>query len=404
MFRQGPKEALMRKRLLLAVILAAAALLVPACRKGDKGGRNAAVRTETVDGVTLVHDPALPLHPEKSVRFEEEISFGGEETGPGAVLKPGQYAVDRQNRVHIYESAEGVIKVFGEDGRFIRNVGRKGQGPGEFAQAYFLGFSPDGRLLVTDYQNRRTSIFGPEGDFLGSSQWTENVSMPYLVLDGAYVIMTTVFEAGSPKMFLKTYDFEGKELRNWGLFTSPAVKTVSRATSDGGGITIGMGVPFSPHSVLAGDDRLQRLYHCLSDAYRIEVYDAGGRLLRKIDRPYDRVPVTGADKEEFLSRASSANKEMRELYEGLPWPDVKTVTDRMLCDDRGFLWVETNEVRNEAGKKLTAYDVFDDEGRYDARVWLDAAPGKFAAGKMYRFKEDEETGVRVLTRYRVVWY
>jgi hypothetical protein len=38
-----------------------------------------------------------------------------------------------------------------------------------------------------------------------------------------------------------------------------------------------------------------------------------------------------------------------------------------------------------------------------ARVWLDAAPGKFAAGKMYRFKEDEETGVRVLTRYRVVW-
>jgi hypothetical protein len=393
----------MRTRRFLAMILIAVALLYPACRKGSEGSRSAAVRTETVEGVTLVHNPALPLHPAKSVRFEEELAFGGEETGPGAVLKPGQYAVDRQNRVHIYESGEGVIKVFGEDGRFIRNVGRKGQGPGEFSQAFFLGFSPDGRLLVTDYQNRRTSIFGPEGDFRSSYQWTENVSIPCLVLDGDYVTIVSVFAAGSPKMFVKTFDFEGKELKTWGRFTEPAMKMVTRAASDGGGITIAVGVPYSPRSVLAGDARLQRIYHCRSDAYLIEVYDAEGRVSRKIDRPYERVRVTPADKEEFLSRMSSANKETRELYESLTWPDVKTVTDRMLCDDRGFLWVETNEVKTEAGKKLTAYDVFDDEGRYDARVWLDAAPGKFAAGKMYRLKEDEETGVRVLTRYRVVW-
>jgi len=392
----------MRKGRSFVTVLVAAALLVPSCRKGADGARGASVRTETVNGVALVHNPAVPLHPEKSVRFEEEIAFGGEETGPGAVLKPGQYAIDRQSQVYIYESGEGVIKVFGEDGRFVRNVGRKGQGPGEFGQAYFLGFSPDGRLLVTDYQNRRTSFFGPGGDFLGSYQWTENVSIPYLVLDGAYVAMMSVFEEGASKMFLKTYDFEGKELRSWGQFTSPAFKTVTRSAGGGSVVTIGVSLPHSPRSVLAGDDRFLRLYHCLNEAYLIEAYDAQGRLFRKIDRPYERVPVTAADKSEFLAEAGD-NKERRELYEGLTWPDVKTVTDRMLCDDRGSLWVATNEVKEEAGKKLTAYDVFDAEGRYDARVWLDAAPGRFAAGKMYRFKEDEDTGVRVLTRYRVAW-
>jgi hypothetical protein len=30
-------------------------------------------------------------------------------------------------------------------------------------------------------------------------------------------------------------------------------------------------------------------------------------------------------------------------------------------------------------------------------------PQKFAAGKMYKFKEDPVTGQRVLTRYRVIW-
>ncbi len=388
----------------LMTALLAASLLVPSCRKGtDKSGTDTGVRMETVDGVTLVHNPPVPLYPQKTVRFEEEISFGGEETGPGAVLKPGQYAIDSGNRVHVYESGEGVIKVFGEDGRFLRNVGRRGQGPGEFGQAAFLGFAPDGRLLVTDYQNRRTSIFSADGDFLSSCQWTENVSMPHLVLDGAYVALMSVFEEGASKIFLKTYDFEGKELRAWGQFTAPAMKMVTRSTEGGGGVVFAVSVPYSPLSVLAGDARFLRLYHCLNEAYVIEVYDAEGRLFRKIDRPYERIRITAADKDEYLARTSSASKDVRELSASLPWPDVKTVTERMLCDDRGFLWVATNEMKEEGGTKLTAFDVFDTDGRYDARFWLAAAPGKFADGKMYRFNEDEDTGIRVLTRYRVIW-
>ena len=379
------------------------ALLFPSCRKGtDEAGRGR-VRTETVDGVTLVHNPPAPLHPEKTVRFEEEVSFGAYESGPGAVLKPGEYAIDGRNRVYIYEAADSTVKVFGEDGRFLREIGRKGQGPGEFARAFFLGCVPDGRLLVTDFQNRRTSFFGPEGDFLASYQWATNVSIPLLVLDGAYIVQESVREEDASKLFLKTYDFNGNVTRTWREFVYPAFKSVTRSAGGGGAITIGVSLPFVPRSVLAGDAEFRRIYHCLSDAYLIEVYDAEGRLFRKIDRPYERVPVTGADKEEYLAQSAGASKEVRDLYASLSWPDVKTVTERMLCDDRGFLWVATYEVRTEGERKLTAYDVFDADGIYDARVWLDAAPGKFGGGKMYRFKEDEETGARVLTRFRIVW-
>lgn len=393
----------MRKKSILFAAVIAAVLVVCSCRKAADSGGNAGVRTETVAGVTLVHNPQVPLHPDKIVRFEEEIAFGGEETGPGAVLKPGNFAIDGRNRVYIYESSDGVIKAFDDNGRFLRNIGGEGQGPGEFVQAFFLGFCPDGRLLVTDFQAQRTSFFSPDGDFLTSSQWADNLSIPHLILDDAFVVQT--FTAGrgfDSKLFLKTYDFQGKELRSWGEFVIPESKRITRSVAGGGTVTMGGRVPQSPGSVFAGDARFRRIYHCLNNAYLIEVYDAEGRLFRKIDRPYERVPVTAADKEEFLARASR-NPNSRELYESMPWPDVKTVTERMLCDDAGNLWVTTNEVREEGGKKLTAYDVFDEEGRYDARVWLDAAPQKFAAGKMYRFKEDEDTGVLVLTRYRVVW-
>lgn len=116
------------RSLLLLVLVPA--LLLSGCRKGPDGSRGVKVRTETIDGVVLVHNPPVPLNPDKTERFEEEATFGGEETGPGAVLKPGRFAVDGRNRVHIYESAEGVIKAFGEDGWFLRAIGRKGQGGG----------------------------------------------------------------------------------------------------------------------------------------------------------------------------------------------------------------------------------------------------------------------------------
>jgi hypothetical protein len=350
-----------------------------------------------VDGIVLVHNPPVPLYPQKAVRFEEEGSFGAEEAGPGAVYKPGPFAIDGRRRVYIYESGEGAIKVFSDDGMFLKKIGRKGQGPGEFGQSGFLGFTPDGRLLVTDFQNRRTSFFGPEGDFLASYQWTKSVSIPHLILDDAYVVQEFVFDSGSSKLFLKTCDFEGAELKDWGEFVAPGMKT----TVIGNG-AITMSVPFSTRSVLAGDPTFRRIYHCLNDAYLIEVYDPEGRIFRKFDKPYVRLPFTDADREEYMAR-TSGSPQVVEAYKDMSWPKVKTVTERMLCDDRGFLWVATHETKDEDGRKLTAYDVFDAEGRYDARVWLDFTPQRFAAGKMYRFKEDPDTGALVLTRYRAIW-
>ena len=183
------------RSLLLLVLVPA--LLLSGCRKGPDGSRGVKVRTETVDGVVFVHNPPTPLNPHKTVRFEEEATFGGEETGPGAVLKPGRFAVDGRNRVYIFEYGGRRHQAL-RRGRPVppKSIGRKGQGPGEFVQACFLGFCPDGRLLVTDFQNRRTSFFGPEGDFLSSYQWTKNISLPLLILDGAYVVQESLYDAG----------------------------------------------------------------------------------------------------------------------------------------------------------------------------------------------------------------
>jgi secreted PhoX family phosphatase len=87
-------------------------------------------------------------------------------------------------------------------------------------------------------------------------------------------------------------------------------------------------------------------------------------------------------------------------------PSVKNVTDNMVVDDAGNLWVETHEEKEEQGTTYTAYDIFNEDGIYEARVWLDVSQislGLFKNGKMYTRETDEETGYGVFKRYRVIW-
>ena len=75
----------------------------------------------------------------------------------------------------------------------------------------------------------------------------------------------------------------------------------------------------------------------------------------------------------------------------------------MVVDDKGNLWIETNEEKEEQGKTYTAFDIFNEDGIYEAKVWLDSSIGLFRNGKMYTRVTDEETGYRVYRRYRVIW-
>jgi len=377
----------------------------PGCKK-----EAAQAKVETVDGVTYIHNPATPLHPGRTVAFEEDFTFKErDEGGEIQIYKQGRYAVDAQDNVYVEDDSDMSIKVFDPRGKYLRTIGRKGNGPGEFARIADMALLPDGRLLVTDFETRRTSLFSPEGQFLSSFQWKKFFSQVYLATDSSYTVNEMVLSEDRRELWAKTIDFNGEEVLAFGKFSYPEFKMLTQ-----GEITFSTSVPWSPASVFAGDQKRQWLYHCLSDKYLIEVYDQKGKLFRKIDRPYELVPVTDEDisqiKSEYADRGDSP---FAKLIEQMAIPKVKTVTDRLLVDNDGNLWVETNEEQRkpEAGGKekkaeenpVRAYDIFSPDGVYETRVWTDIRPGLFANAKMYRSVEDEETGLRRLKRYRVIW-
>jgi len=69
--------------------------------------------------------------------------------------------------VYVIDAQENEIKVFSKQGGFIRAIGRKGQGPGEFNSPADLDFY-QGKLYISDKLNYRIQILDKNGRYLSS--------------------------------------------------------------------------------------------------------------------------------------------------------------------------------------------------------------------------------------------
>jgi hypothetical protein len=357
---------------------------------------------EVIDGVEYVHNPSTPRFPKKTVRFEEELSIGGEdEQGKVILYNAWDFTVDAHENIYISEGQS--IKVFDPQGKYLHSIGRKGQGPGEFQWIADFSFLPNGRLLAMDFRSQRTSIFDPSGEFFESHQWIQNLYLDQILLASNHSLILAVMDFGGPSqkrnIVVNEYDFKGKLVLSLGEFVAQ-----QRKAYDDGEINYSVPIPHSPVSLLTGDLSHNRIYHCLNNKYLLEVYDRTGKIIRKIDRPYSPVPFTNEDKANYIAQFENHRiSGMKKLAREVDFPNLKSVASRLISDDQGNLWIKTYEQEATNEKVRIAYDIFNKEGLYDARVWCDLEPSIIFKGKMYRIQVDEETGNRDLKRYRMIW-
>ena len=84
----------------------------------------------------------------------------GEDDGPGAIMESQFVAVDGRGQYWVSQP-DGPM-VFSSAGEFIRQVGRRGQGPGEFLRPTLVHTDSGGRVHVFDIGNLRETVFNPD--------------------------------------------------------------------------------------------------------------------------------------------------------------------------------------------------------------------------------------------------
>lgn len=97
----------------------------------------------------------------------------GDADGPGTIGRPNAFAKDSRGRFYyVSEEESHIIKVFGPDGRYLRRIGRRGEGPDEFRNITRLVVTSGDTLHAFDSGNGRHAKISPEGDILGASRLT----------------------------------------------------------------------------------------------------------------------------------------------------------------------------------------------------------------------------------------
>jgi hypothetical protein len=104
----------------------------------------------------------------------------------------------------------------GSDGRFIRQIGRKGAGPGEYEMIRNVLVAPDNSIRVVDALLGRVSVFSRSGEFAGSTKIPilGGFGMPAVLLADDQLVVNVHPHLRADAEFLVTLiDRQGKVVR-----------------------------------------------------------------------------------------------------------------------------------------------------------------------------------------------
>jgi len=277
-----------------------------------------------------------------SLVLVEELRVGGL-TGDevytfGSVLA---LAPTSDGGVYVADSQVPVIRRYDADGTYLYDVGRGGEGPGEYRRPGGLAVMADGRLLVFDQSLRRLSHFDADGEFI------ESVQVPRAM--GGF----RGFVAGSEgQMFVRTTPEEGfRESRegisaDWSRLSEDGTTTVitSAPMEDSEGpryVLAGRGGYYRPFntqtlSTMSPDGSF---YWVRNDEYAIHRLTPEHDTL-KIAR--DQEPIEVTDREITQWEAYSelfAERPRTDRDEMFPIPTTKPFIRELVTDLEGRLWV-----------------------------------------------------------------
>jgi hypothetical protein len=120
---------------------------------------------------------------------EEELRVGSVEDPDAGFSRIGAVAVDTEGMIYVLESQDRQVRVYDDQGRLIRRIGRAGEGPGEFRNPTLIGLQHD-TLAIGDLSLNRVTLF------LRNGQLLETVPTPPVWIEPAPGVHMMVAPAG----------------------------------------------------------------------------------------------------------------------------------------------------------------------------------------------------------------
>lgn len=350
-----------------------------------------------------------------SIKLIRDQVFG--DTDDVYIGRIREFITDESNRLYVIDSAHGAraIHVYAPDGSYITNVGRMGEGPGEYLNPCCLKVRSN-RLFVYDHGLARLTVYTLDtfevvktvtmdpGQLAGSSQLDEKVFTNYYYLDDetlllAYIKPQKYFETKSGSIHYFTADKSFQQLKKEILVQDQILEVWGK---------------WREHRVMKYFPFYSKPLITVTPAGRIFYADSKDFLIRELNKEGDKIggfyiplPWVSLNREEAFSDVSDMEKDIANNAI-LPdrWPILKSIWS----DESDLLWISTfTEVEDELDWWVIEPDAkslatFSRSGNRNAYPLFNGRTFKHIRGDyFYTLEDDTETGLQAVVRYRIEW-
>lgn len=285
---------------------------------------------------------------------------------------------DAGGRLYVFDATPPSLRLYDEDGDFVRRIGGQGAGPGEYEDAV-LGMSilSDGRLVLRDARNGRLAFYEPDG--------TPSGAQP--VASGLFTSQAMTVDERD-HVYLKILMGRPVEDEPWPiglLHLDPAgaiVDTIPPPVFPGEPEQAPNGV-FLPGKEWVMTKRGQIVVG-VTDRYLFDIRNRDSTVVR-VEREWTAVDVVPEEREEHQARLDWRWERQGEFMTARmqPVPDVKPVFRGFAAGRDGTIWVH---MRTAAEKRDTppstdsesppplswiepqVYHVYEDDGTFLGEV------------------------------------
>ncbi len=360
---------------------------------------------EQEDGVKVIKNPEEPLYGEIEFELELDLSIGGEEFDENHnFIRISDVEVDEEGNIYVFDSRQYRIQKYDRDGKYLKTIGRQGEGPGEFQRASQVTLSARGKLYVDDF--RKILIFNPDNTFERSIN-CDFLIRSYLVTSEENFLGWAMIRTEEGSSFdVVLIDSNGKKMDTVASFPDPTVM-LTKTNSGGGGIVMGGSPPYSPGLVFCPVSEELGVYG-YSDEYRLWAVNSTGEVIFIIEKEEKRIPTSKKEESEYLKeRMDRMNKsgsiqwavgDLKKLYK---FAKYKPFFSNIRTDDAGHIYLQKPKsvIKPEED---TYFDLFNKEGYYLYKVKIhEINPRIIKNGCVYTRRTDPDTGYYKVERYRI---
>lgn len=293
--------------------------------------------TLPVDEATPVKEYAyVPVEErDAAIEWAEELVIGdrGDVDVRYAFTRPSDVAVDARGQIYVVDPQAAAVKVFDAAGEYLRELGREGQGPGEFQDPRSVA-SYGEVVVVGASRNARWSHFDLDGNHLADYSYPrfDNLELVLATDDDRLLASTTGFtEQEEVVLGYGIYSPETELIRQLVEITAPNTPTIQRGTRR----TYFSGMPHAIPTVAVS--RTGVAYWSMSDEYQMLAVGPDGQQGWALRVAMTTDAISRAAIDDIMTRVRNSYEDATESE--VTFPDRFPAVRRIQVDGHGHVYV-----------------------------------------------------------------